>query len=108
VSFTDATPELLVRAMTFVPVKTLSLPTCTFVNVPALVVKKTLAPAIVPPDEPGLSVTLRLVGNTVPAVPLWPSPAGIFASPAADLATSTHPLSVVETPTPSVAGTEKE
>ncbi len=71
VSVTLATPELFVTAITFDPVKIFSpLPDATFVSDPALVVKKTLAPAAVPPDEPGLRVTLRLMGNTVPAVPV--------------------------------------
>jgi hypothetical protein len=56
--------------MTFEPVKAFSDPTSTFCKDPALVVKKTLAPAALPPDWPGLNVTARFTGNTVPAVAL--------------------------------------
>src|SRR5690348_15007802 len=68
VRITLATPELLVRAMTLVPVKTFSDPTATLLREPPelVMVNRTLAPAAVPPDEPGVRVTARFTGSVVP------------------------------------------
>ena len=70
VKLTWATPKLLVTAITFVPVKIFSDPTATLVSDPALVVKKTLAPPAVPPDWPGLNVTVSGSGRVVPTAPV--------------------------------------
>lgn len=69
VRVTLATPELLVTAITLVPVKAFSDPTSTLLREPPValvIVKSTLAPVAVPPDEPGLKVTLRFTGSVVP------------------------------------------
>src|SRR4051812_43971385 len=108
VRVTLATPELLVTAITLDPENIFfPLPDATFVSDPALVMKNTLAPPADPPDEPGAMVTARLIGSTVPAVPVWPSPP-VFASEAAGFPTTIQPLCVVETLALSVAGTENE
>ena len=108
VRVTLATPEPFVSAITLDPVNIFSpFPVETVVSDPALVVKKTLAPVAVPPDDPGLKVTVSTTGKAVPTVPVCASPA-VFASVAAGLVTSTQPFWVVETPLPSVAGTEKK
>src|SRR5947208_17186867 len=103
-----ATPELLVTAITLDPENIFSpLPEATFVSDPVLVMKNTLAPPADPPDEPGEMVTARLIGSTVRAVPVWPSPA-VFASEAAGFPTTIQPLCVLDTPPLSVRGTENE
>jgi hypothetical protein len=60
VSVTEATPELLVTAITLAP---LVVP---FESDPAFVLNKTLAPVFVPPDDPAESVTVNGVGRVVP------------------------------------------
>ena len=68
VNVTDATPEELVVAMTLLP---LVLP---FETVPAEVVNRISAFDAVPPDEPGLSVTVRGTESVVPREPDCPLP----------------------------------
>ena len=60
VKVTDATPEELVVAITLLP---LLVP---FESVPAVVVKKILAPEAKVPDEPGDSVIVRGCESVVP------------------------------------------
>ena len=108
VSATFATPELSVTAITLGPENIFSpFPDATLVSDPALVLKKTLAPALLPPDDPGASVTLSATGKVVPALPVWLSPA-VLDNVAVGFPTTIHPLSVSETPPLSVAGTENE
>ncbi len=107
VSVTLATPELSVTAMTLDPVKIFSPPTDTLVSDPALVTKRTLAPAAEPPDCPGANFTARAVGRGLPTLPVCALPA-VRVKLAAGLPTNTQPLCVVDTLLLSVAGTENE
>ena len=50
---TEATPELLVTAITLAPV------VVPFESVPPVVLKNTLAPVFVPPEEPAERVTVN-------------------------------------------------
>jgi hypothetical protein len=81
---TDATPELFVTAITFEP---LLVP---LESDPSLAVKRMLAPVLVPPDWPGLNVTVKASGSVLPALPVCPSPL-VLASVAAGLPTTIHP-----------------
>ena len=91
IKVTLATPEPLVTAITFDPLNDFSDPTCTFASEPALVVKKTLAPAALPPDCPTPRVTDKF--SVVPAAPVWLSP--VLLKVAAGLLTTIHPCCVV-------------
>lgn len=81
---TDATPELFVTAITFEP---LLVP---LEREPALVVNRMLAPVLVPPDWPGVKVTVSACGNTLPALADWLLPL-VLAKVAAGLPTTIHP-----------------
>lgn len=67
-----------------------------FESVPALVVKKMLAPAALPPDCPGFSVTVRGIGRVEPPLALWPPPL-VAEKLAAGLPTTIHPPCDCET-----------
>ena len=90
VSVTEATPDELVVAITLLP---LVVP---LERVPAEVVKKMPAPEAVPPDEPGLSVTVSGAESVVPRVPDCPLP--LVVSVAGGLPTMIHPPCVWGTP----------
>ena len=86
VSVTDATPELLVVAITLEPV------VVPFDRVPALVLKNMLAPlaGFAPPELPDASVTASATGKVVACVPVWLFPPVIIRL-AAGLPTTIHP-----------------
>jgi len=84
VRVTDAMPELFVTAITFEP---LLVPV---ESDPALAVNRMLAPVLLPPDEPGVSVTVRGVGSVLPLGPVCTSPL-VLANVAAGLPTTIHP-----------------
>ena len=93
VKVTVAIPELLVTAITLVPVNTCSEPTCRFCKepLPEATLKNTLAPVAVPPDPAGESVTASVI-----AVPWVPLPGSVvLLSVAAGLPTTNHPPWVV-------------
>ena len=68
---------------------------------PALVVKKIVPPAALPPDCPGFSVTDKF--NVLPAAPFCPLP--VVVRVAGGFPTTIHPLCVCEMPFESVLGT---
>jgi len=74
--------QLFVTAMTFEPVM------IPLESDPALAV--ILAPALPPPDWPGLNVTIKACGSVVPLVPVCASPL-VLASDAAGLPTTIQP-----------------
>ena len=84
VNVTDATPELLVTAITLVP---LVVP---FDSDPALVLNKTLAPVLVPPDDPGFKVIAKAWGTGAPTPPVWLFPP-VMGNVAAGFPTTIHP-----------------
>ena len=90
VNVTDATPEALVVARTFLP---LLVP---FESEPAEVVKKMPAPDFYSPDKPGLRVTVSGEESVVPWVPDCPLP--LVVSVAAGLPTTIQPPWVVTVP----------
>ena len=87
VRVTEAVPEVLVVAITLVP---LAVP---FESVPAEVVNRISAPLAVKPEGIEDSVTESDCNRAVPALPDWLLPP-VMASVAAGLPTTIHPPSV--------------